>query len=124
MEALQQRALWRREWLTILRRFARADLNASFGELVGSYVWDADVLLNDRGYEPFIAKGFLSNAEAKAAATFHRLLSDHANGIFDWDAWPVTGDRVWPRIVEAAQATVADLLRLTDDAEEARLLRS
>ena len=124
MEASGQRASWRREWLAILRRFARADADAAFGELVGSYVWDADVLLDERAYEPFISNGFLSKAEAAAAAAFHRLLSDHANNIFDWDAWPVTADPVWPSIVDAAQTTVADLLRLTDDAEEARLLRS
>ena len=124
MDSSEQRALWRREWLAALRQFSRADGDAAFGELVGSYEWDADVLLNDRGYAPFIANGFLSKAEAEAAATFHRLLSDHANNIFDWDAWPVEGDPVWPSIVDAARAAVAELLRLSDDPEEARLLRS
>jgi hypothetical protein len=123
VEASEQRALWRREWLAILWRFARADADATFGELVGSYVWDADVLLDDRGYEPFVSKGFLSEAEATAAAAFHKLLSDHANNIFDWDDWPVAADPVWPRIVDAAQAAVAALRPLTTDAEEARLLR-
>ncbi len=125
------RRVWRLHWLACVQEFADADEQRkrwldltntnphwSFVEIISCYFDDA---LHGQGYAYLMGEGLVSQLEADAVASLHRLLERYKPpGGDSYDHARILEDASWGEVTAAAAETVAKLLRiLVDPAERA-----
>jgi nucleotide-binding universal stress UspA family protein len=108
--------LQRRRWLDPENR----DPHWSYVEFMCSYFND---VLYDQDYDWAISEGLVTEDEAQAVATLHRLLDQHeAPQGDDCDNEKVLNDPAWHEIVKSAKRAQASLLAVLSNPDEKKVL--
>lgn len=128
------RSVWRLHWLACLQEFANVDeqrthwldlMNTnphwSFVEIMSCYFDDA---LHGQGYAYLISEGLVSQREADAVASLHRLLERYKPlGGDSYDHARILEDASWGEVIAAAAEAVAELSKILVDPTERGALR-
>jgi hypothetical protein len=123
------RRVWRLNWLGCLQEFS--DVNEqrrnwldpmstnphwSFVEIMSCYFDDA---LYGQGYAYLMSQGLVSQQEADAVATLHRLLERYKPpGGASYAHARILEDASWGEVTAAAAETVSELLKILVDPTE------